>query len=596
MDVEAIVVDFNAGSRLVSLLHSLRDEPIRRIVVVDNSTTGATKQALRSEVLRPEVIEASSNGGFGSGVNLGMRATTAQYVIVSNPDIVVFPGTVAALRQTMEGDPELGIVGPALLDQYGTLHQSARRFPSIRRSALQAFAGLIAPSGRSANRYRAGNWDRTVNSDYVDWVSGAFFMLRREAFETVGGFDEDYFMYVEEVDLCWRLAAAGYKTGYVPDARVTHIGGVSGEPRPYAMLLSHHRSLWHFACKTSSGRERLLLPLVAAGLLFRALIAAAQLALRRRRAGQAGRLDGSPGRRIEGVIVTFNPELGRLRAVLAAAAAQVDALVVADNGSNNLKEIEAAVSGQNKISVLPLGSNRGIAAALNAGVARLLSNNPDWILTLDQDTVLQPGAVERVLDEFYDLNLATRETVGVLGMSRRGRRPPATWRRRFVDRKTEIGQLGQFMEKTGLITSGNLVRAKLFPAVSYREDLFIDQVDWRFCADVRRMGLRVLELTVPTMDHPVGKLVGTAAGPKIYEGGNRLYYITRNTLWLVLRGDLPFRVFYDVAGLCRSYLLVNRGPSGLYRLATMLAAGLRDGLLGRLGPRVDGSRRAQAVD
>jgi N-acetylglucosaminyl-diphospho-decaprenol L-rhamnosyltransferase len=100
----------------------------------------------------------------------------------------------------------------------------------------------------------------------VDWVTGACFLVRRVAFDSVGGFDERYFMYVEEVDLCWRLARAGWRTGYESSARVLHLAGVSTATVPYQMIAAHHLSLWRFARETACGWERLLLPFVAVGI------------------------------------------------------------------------------------------------------------------------------------------------------------------------------------------------------------------------------------------------------------------------------------------------------------------------------------------
>ncbi len=99
----------------------------------------------------------------------------------------------------------------------------------------------------------------------MDWVSGACFLARRTAFEAVGGFDEAYFMYAEDVDLCWRLAGPGGRWLYVPAAEVTHLQGVSTDRHPYRMILEHHRSLLRFAGRSTTGWRRLLLPLVARG-------------------------------------------------------------------------------------------------------------------------------------------------------------------------------------------------------------------------------------------------------------------------------------------------------------------------------------------
>ena len=112
----------------------------------------------------------------------------------------------------------------------------------------------------------------------MDWVSGACFVARREALDRLGGFDESYFMYSEDVDLCWRAWRAGWRVAYEPAAAVVHAQGASADQHPYRMIVAHHRSLLRFARRTTTGGRRALLPVVAAGLALRAALACAQRA------------------------------------------------------------------------------------------------------------------------------------------------------------------------------------------------------------------------------------------------------------------------------------------------------------------------------
>ncbi len=116
------------------------------------------------------------------------------------------------------------------------------------------------------------DWDHT-RAGPVDWVSGACMLVRRSAFEQVGGFDPAYFMYVEDVDLCWRLGQAGWTVGYEPAGRVVHTVGASSQLAPYRMILAHHRSLLRFANRTTIGPRRVVLPAVAAALGVRTCLA-----------------------------------------------------------------------------------------------------------------------------------------------------------------------------------------------------------------------------------------------------------------------------------------------------------------------------------
>jgi N-acetylglucosaminyl-diphospho-decaprenol L-rhamnosyltransferase len=161
-------------------------------------------------------------------------------------------------------------------------------------AAGHAFLGFVAPSNRFSRAYKLLDWDHTTPGP-VDWVSGSCALFRRCAYEAVGGFDERYFMYVEDVDLCWRLGRAGWKVGYEPAGRVVHAGAVSTDQAPYRMIFEHHRSLWRFARTSTEGPRRLALPAVAAGLAIRTALAWGERALegwsagRTWRSGHAGR-------------------------------------------------------------------------------------------------------------------------------------------------------------------------------------------------------------------------------------------------------------------------------------------------------------------
>ncbi|MGH9293329.1 MAG: glycosyltransferase family 2 protein [Acidimicrobiales bacterium] len=282
--VAAVIVDYFTTIHALKLTELLRTEGIDDIVLVDNSVRGATRAAMPIGVAgQVQIVESPRNSGFGSGMNLGARATAADLIVMANPDTVPAAGSVERLVEALERDQRLALVGPTLLEANGSVHQSARAFPTVRRSALHAMSSAIWSMGQISQDYRTRNWDHS-RQRCVDWVSGAFFVVRREAFEAVGGFDPTYFMYVEEVDLCWRLRSAGWRVGYIED-EVTHLGGASGKGRPFYMQLARHRSLWRFTVATTSGVDRLLLPIVATMLSVRlALVCSRELASRLRSA------------------------------------------------------------------------------------------------------------------------------------------------------------------------------------------------------------------------------------------------------------------------------------------------------------------------
>lgn len=293
MNVAAVIVNYKAKDHLLPCVHSLRAEGVQRIVVVDNDSRDGSAEALAQGDPDAQWLPTGENLGYGTGANRGVAGTTEQYVLVLNPDVVVEPGAVKALTAALERDAKLGIVGPKVEEPDGTRYPSARRFPDLVTAAGHAFLGYVAPGNRFSRAYKLADWDPDRAAD-VDWISGSCFLVRRVAYEAVGGFDEAYFMYAEDVDLCWRLWRAGWRVGYEPAARVVHAGAASTNQAPYRMILEHHRSLWRFARKSTEGTQRLALPLVAVGLVARTGTAWAQRALEGAQARRRSRIQTAP--------------------------------------------------------------------------------------------------------------------------------------------------------------------------------------------------------------------------------------------------------------------------------------------------------------
>lgn len=277
----AVVVSYNSRSHLERCLASLRDDGVTDVVVVDNGSTDGSDEVVRTA--GATWVESGGNVGYGRAANLGAarpEVASARYLLICNPDTEVRPGTVAVLASALDEAADLGAVGPRLVNPDGSLYPSARTFPSLVDAVGHGLLGLVAPQNRFTRRYRLLDWDHAQPAR-VDWVSGAFFLVRRDAWDAVGGFDPAYFMYMEDVDLCWRLGRAGWAVGYEPGGEVMHTQGVSADLHPYRMLAAHHRSMWLFARRTSTGLRRLALPLVPPGLAVRFVLTVA----RRRLAG-----------------------------------------------------------------------------------------------------------------------------------------------------------------------------------------------------------------------------------------------------------------------------------------------------------------------
>jgi N-acetylglucosaminyl-diphospho-decaprenol L-rhamnosyltransferase len=306
--VAAVVVDYDAGDLLGRCVRSLVDDGVCEIVVVENGDPQTARRALadvhagrrHARCVRVSLVATGRNLGYGAGANRGIAASReTEYVLVCNPDLKVHPGATARLMAALDAHLDWAIVGPRIVDPSGVEYPSVRRFPSMVDAAGHALLALVRPDNPFSRRYR----DRVGDElRAVDWVSGACFLARRAALEALGGFDEAYFMFAEDIDLCWRAHRTGWGVGVEPRAEVTHVHGVSRRRHPYRMLMAHHRSALRFEARRARGLERLALPAAAAVLSIRLAVALVDEALRRRRSGphasggSAGTRDQPAGR------------------------------------------------------------------------------------------------------------------------------------------------------------------------------------------------------------------------------------------------------------------------------------------------------------
>jgi N-acetylglucosaminyl-diphospho-decaprenol L-rhamnosyltransferase len=276
--VAGVVVNYNAGEHLLACVGSLLAERVALVVVADNGSTDGSEMALLERYPEAKWVPTGANLGYGTAANIGAAVVDSTYLLICNPDVVMSEGSVARLRSFLEGRPKVALVGPRIHGSDGILYPSARRFPDLLEAFGHGILGQFWVGNPFSRRYRMEDWDHAKARE-VDWVSGACFLARRSAWEAVGGFDRAYFMYMEDVDLCWRLAKAGWSVAYEPAAEVTHAQGVSADRNPYRMLFAHHVSMWRFARHTAKGRRRWLLPLVLAGLAVRFGLTVARRAL-----------------------------------------------------------------------------------------------------------------------------------------------------------------------------------------------------------------------------------------------------------------------------------------------------------------------------
>ena len=288
--IGAVVVDHDAGPLLEGCVRSLLDDGAGPVVVVENGAPGSVAAALDAVLsARPapsvRIVQPGRNLGFGAGVNRGLAALAGlaappEWVLVSNPDLVVHAGALPALRDTLETHPAWAVVGPRIFTEGGDVYPSVRSFPSFTDAAGHALLALYNPENPFTRRYNPGTPEGGVVAEAA-WVSGSCFLARRSALEELGGFDEAYFMYAEDMDLCWRAHDAGWGVGFAGTAEVTHVQGVSTARHPYRMLAAHHRSALRFTARTTKGWRRAALPVAALVLGLRMVMATVRLALNR---------------------------------------------------------------------------------------------------------------------------------------------------------------------------------------------------------------------------------------------------------------------------------------------------------------------------
>ncbi|MFD6165095.1 glycosyltransferase family 2 protein [Oerskovia sp. NPDC060287] len=241
--LRVICVIYNPGEELLDFATSLRSATARptELVLVNNGGPSKIADDL-AQAPGTRLVESGGNLGYGRAANLGARGAEGSWIVVANPDLVWSPGSLDVLLAAGDRVERAGSLGPKLLDTDGQEYPSARAIPSLRLGVGHALLGKVWPTNPYSRAYRSANDPGDASERPAGWLSGACLLLRREAFEEVGGFDEGYFMFFEDLDLGDRLGQAGWANVFVPSAEVTHVQGVSWKKDPAPMIRAHHRS------------------------------------------------------------------------------------------------------------------------------------------------------------------------------------------------------------------------------------------------------------------------------------------------------------------------------------------------------------------
>ncbi|HEY3613969.1 MAG TPA: glycosyltransferase [Gaiellales bacterium] len=266
-DVSVVIVSYESRALLARCLAALAADAggaaSRETIVVDQASSDGTADWLADEHPGVRVVALAENAGFGAGNNRGAALAQGRWLLLLNSDAFVRPGAIDELVRFAEARPEIGAVGPRLLWPDGRLQRSCRRFPTVFRLATEyLYLRKLAPRSRILNGFYCGEFAHD-EPRRVDWVTGACVLVRRELYERLGGFDEAFFLYSEEVDLLCRAAEAGAEAWYDPAAEVVHVwGGTAG--RASALTLeeqarSHVRYLSKHATQATARRARFVL-------------------------------------------------------------------------------------------------------------------------------------------------------------------------------------------------------------------------------------------------------------------------------------------------------------------------------------------------
>lgn len=250
-EIAAIIVNYNAGAELERALRSIADDLADHAwegVVVDNASIDGSGAAVDAFAANVRLARNSTNVGFARAVNQGLAATSAPHVLIMNPDCRLMAGAAGTLRAILDAHPQCAIVGPRILNPDGSMQGSARGDPDMltglfgRTTLLRKLSPFLPIAKRNIvvdEALRGGE-----ESVIVDWLSGACMLARREALDAVEGFDERFFLYWEDADLCRRLRARGYHIRYVPGATAIHRVGQSSRTARVSAIRAFHESAY----------------------------------------------------------------------------------------------------------------------------------------------------------------------------------------------------------------------------------------------------------------------------------------------------------------------------------------------------------------
>ncbi len=247
--VDVIIVTYNSVrdiERCLSSVLAYNNRYRYRITIVDNASSDGTPELIITRYPGISLFSSKTNLGFARRNNQAIGQTQGKYVIFLNPDTEVKKGALDALIEFLDGNPDVGAVGPKLLNPDGSIQLTGNTFPSLRNLLIETlFLDRLFPRSRFLGEHKLSWWGRKAPAP-VDWVMGACLALPRDVGDQVGWFDENFFMYFEETDLCRRIRDAGHQVYYIPTAEVIHYGGNGIKAYSGLKVIFWHQSLFYY--------------------------------------------------------------------------------------------------------------------------------------------------------------------------------------------------------------------------------------------------------------------------------------------------------------------------------------------------------------
>ncbi|MFO7928621.1 MAG: glycosyltransferase family 2 protein [Candidatus Humimicrobiaceae bacterium] len=271
------IVTFNSLEYIGDCLDSVLDNKPScscHVVVVDNDSQDGTAEFIEKNYPQVTLIKNRQNMGFAAANNLAARNTDSQYILLINSDCKVFEHSIQKLVDFMDKNKGAAVAGPKIINSDGSIQHSCRKFPSMLNATVHTLLTVVYPENPFSRKYKLADIDKSKPFE-VDWVSGSCMMVRRKAIEGAGMLDEKYFMYVEDLDICFRMWKQGWKVYYFPYAKVLHhVGGSSGG-KDIRASYRMQKSVFRFFWKNHRRNWRVVfIPILVMVLSFRVMLTA----------------------------------------------------------------------------------------------------------------------------------------------------------------------------------------------------------------------------------------------------------------------------------------------------------------------------------